>query len=508
MDKSRILRLFQFAKLRAVTLPSFALALLVIGCVAMAGQAKPAKPDANSADKIDSQDTAACMACHAEAQEGFKAVHDKALGKSVHKDLKCQDCHSSINTFPHTKEMRADKATCGKCHAEEQDAYSQSSHSHPDKSKGDHPTCVTCHANGDAHDVVAVKSATRANTALLCSSCHQQVDRMSKYGVDTDAVSSYNESFHGKAVLKFKNLKAAICIDCHGVHDVLPPENPKAHTNRANGAMLCSKPDCHPGANVTFAMSGANHLRLMVKKGPILHAIDLFFRVLTGGMILFLTGGVALDLRKKVFGKVPPRSGRIPALLTSLSFMGMVVALTVAAFDRVLEATYCFAASIGVLLLAYLVYFVTRAKNPANGNQTAPQPHYTRFDKVHRIQHILLMVSFTLLILTGMPLRFFQVDVLHQPWSFIGGLTGARMIHRIGAVTLIFIWTWHVLDLLWRWKKQGFKFSALTMLPNMKDVRDFFHTSLAYVGLANSEPKYDRFQVPESNLIIPNIMDD
>lgn len=431
------------------------------------------------------------MECHSDAQDPFPAVRDKALAHSAHKSLKCQDCHSSIDAAPHTDEMRKDKPTCGNCHPDEQEAYSQSSHSHADKVAGDHPTCITCHSDKDPHAVRPIKQASRASTALLCSSCHEQTARMSRYGVDPDAVASYNESFHGKAVLKFGNLKAAICIDCHGVHDVLPPENPKAHTNPANGAKLCSKPACHPGANVTFAMSGANHLRLMVKRGPALHAIDLFFRILTGGMILFLTGGVALDLRKKVFSKTPPRSGRISALLTSLSFLGMVAALSVAAFNQVLQATYLFAGSVGILVLSYLVYFALR---PKSADSVQAMRHYTRFDRIHRIQHAVLMVSFIMLISTGLPLRFAQVDLLHRPWAFIGGLEGARLIHRIGAVTLIAVWLWHVLDLLVRWKRQGFSFRSWTMLPNLKDVRDFIQTSMAYVGLSHAEPRYDRFQ--------------
>lgn len=479
------------SRIRPLLLSFVTTALLIIGCIAIAGQGRPAKPEASASDKIDAKDKAACMECHADAQDRFGPVNLKALADSPHRDMTCQDCHTAINASPHTDEMLKEKPSCGNCHSDEQDAYGLSSHSHSDKFKGDHPTCTTCHSAGDPHGVRPIKRVTRAQTAVLCSSCHADKVRMARYNVDTDAVASYNESFHGKAVLKFGNLNAAVCFDCHGIHDVLPPENPKAHTNRANAAGLCSKPACHPGANVTFAMSGANHLRLMVKRGPALHAIDLFFRVLTGGMILFLTGGVALDLRKKVFSKTPPKSGRVSALLTSLSFLGMVAALSFAAFNQILSATYLFFGSIGVLMLSYLIYFATRPKRAQAGDDL---PQYVRFDRTHRLQHIVLMVCFVMLIATGLPLRFAQVDLLHRPWVYIGGLQGARLIHRIGALTLIIVWLWHVLDLLYRWKKQGFRLNALTMLPNLKDVRDFVQTTMAYVGLSHEEPKFDRFQ--------------
>lgn len=468
-----------------------AVALFVMGCVALAGQSNLAGHPATS-DKIDPQDTAACMACHADAQDPFPAVHAQALAKSPHKDLKCQDCHASIDAYPHTAAMLRDKAACGTCHSDEQDAYGQSSHSHPDKVAGDHPTCIACHADGDPHAVRFTKSLTRAEYALLCSRCHERQDRMARYGADPDAVASYNESFHGKAVLKFGNLKAAICIDCHGAHDVLPPDNPKSRTNRANGNRLCSRPGCHPGANLNFAMSGANHLRLMVKRSTVLFGVDLFFRLLTGGMILFLTGGVALDLRKKVFGKKPPRCGRTPGFLTALSFLGMCFALGFGAFNQVRQAADWFAGSVAVLVLAYVAYFVLRP----NGASPAPTGHgrFERFDRVHRWQHFVLMLCFTVLIATGMPLRFAQFDMLHADYAYIGGLAGARLLHRVAAVTLIAVWLWHVLDLLVRWKRQGFKFRSWTMLPTRKDAQDFFETTLSYIGLSEAEPRHGRFQ--------------
>lgn len=482
---------------RVAILPGIAAILLAVGCLAWAGQGAPGKqaPRATKAslgpDKIDPQDSAACMDCHSDIQGRFPAVKQSALADSPHKDLKCQDCHASIDAAPHTAAMLSDKASCGNCHEDESNAYRLSSHSHADKVAGDHPTCVTCHADGDPHGVRHIKSMTRAEYALMCSECHAQADRMNRYGADPDAATSYNESFHGRAVLKFGNLKAAICSDCHGVHDVLPPNNPKARTNRANANTLCSKPACHPGANANFAMSGANHLRLMVKRGAVLHAVDLFFRILVAGMVLFLTGGVALDLRKKVFAKTPPRSGRSTALLTSVSFLGVCAALVLGAVNQVLSSAYCFAASVGVLLLAYLVFLATKRSRPMS--QTSGET-FQRFDAVHRWQHLALMVCFTALIATGLPLRFAQVDLLHRHYAYIGGLEGARIAHRIAAVAMILVGIWHVLDLLVRWKRQGFKLRSLTMLPNFKDVRDFIATTLSYVGLSRKEPRNDRFQ--------------
>jgi len=496
MATSRITQFFRHKRIRFFALQGFAILIFILGCVAMAGQGKPAKPKEPPPDMLTSPKTASCVDCHADAfqKAQFAVVHSATPIKSPHKDLSCQDCHTSLEAFPHAPNTLSEKPTCAACHSENDEAYHQSAHSRPDKVKGDHPTCLTCHGNGNPHAVQPLQASSRAEIALLCSSCHEQKDRMSRYGVDTDAVASYNESFHGKAVLKFGNLKAAICIDCHGVHDVLAPENPKAHTNRANADKLCSKPACHPGASVKFAMSGANHLRLMVKRGPVLHGVDLFFRILAGGVIAFLTGGVALDIRKKVFGKVPPRSGRIPGLVTTVSFLGMVAGLAAAALNQSLTATYFFGVSIVVLAIGYLIYFSTKVELAKVIAPPGPQKYYQRLDLSQRIQHVVMILSFVALVATGFPLRFAQVDLLHQPWAYIGGLHTARLIHRIGAIGLTIVWLWHLFDLIWRWKKCGFKWNAISMLPNRKDVHDFWVTALSYVGLSHEEPRHDRFQ--------------
>ena len=56
----------------------------------------------------------------------------KALGVSPHKDLKCQDCHTAINAFPHTPDMLKQKAAVRQLPHRSADAYNRSSHAHKD----------------------------------------------------------------------------------------------------------------------------------------------------------------------------------------------------------------------------------------------------------------------------------------------------------------------------------------------------------------------------------------
>ncbi len=442
-----------------------------------------------AAQEIAREDVEACMACHSAAMENVDAVDKDALGKSPHKDFMCQDCHSSITAAPHTKEMIQQKAACGTCHPEPLADYMESVHSRPDKVAGDHPTCKSCHGRGGDPHAVVKADWPRRQTTIMCARCHSQTARMGRYGVDPDAAHSYRQSFHGKALLRFNLVKAAGCVDCHKHHGVKSPGDPTSPTNPANAAATCAQEGCHPGAKVNFAMSGANHLTLKLKQSAFLRLEEMFFRWLTAGTMLFLIGGIALDLKTRVFTrKAVPPSSRVVAAVIAVSFAALVSSLAMAflGFGR---PRWTGISAIVLMAIAGAIWIVTRPRG-----QKAAEPEYPRLDLVHRLQHIMLFVSFIALGLTGLPLRFAEHPWLAAMYHAMGGIGVARGIHRIAAVIMIAAWIWHSIDLLVRWKRAGFKLSSWTMVPTLKDVRDFVDLSKYYLGLAPAPPKFDRFE--------------
>ncbi len=444
----------------------------------------------SDADVIDRDDTAACMACHVEAMDPIKAVDEKSLAGSPHKEMKCQDCHSTITSAPHTEEMKADKPQCIGCHTDQDNLFQASTHAKADKVPGDHPTCVTCHGGGDPHSVKPIVSMTKPIKAELCSACHRETDRMKRYGVDTEAVTSYEESYHGKALQIFHAKGTAVCSDCHHAHSVLNPSDPRASTHRNNGNALCSQAECHAGANVNFAMSGANHLRLKIRDDKILAGVNLFFQALVAGVVLFLMGGIALDLRIKVFGHHGSKAGRLVGVAISLAFLLAAGSLGLSLMGRYDLATTGSALALGSVAFAYLAYLVRGPRTPVVDNGE----RYPRLSVAQRWQHGLLAICFTALLMTGLPLHFPKVPWLQALYGSIGGINVARPIHRIAAIGLILVWTWHVVDLLIKWKKTGFSRHAVTMVPNVKDLHDFVGASKYYLGMSRTEPKYDKYQ--------------
>lgn len=59
---------------------------------------------------------------------------------------------------------------------------------------------------------------------------------------------------------------------------------------------------------------------------------------------------------------------------------------------------------------------------------------FTRFAPFHRFLHILVVTSFLLLTVTGMPLKFYYTDWAKALFGFLGGADVARTLHHFGAI--------------------------------------------------------------------------
>jgi hypothetical protein len=116
--------------------------------------------------------------------------------------------------------------------------------------------CVDCHG-GDptaqrdkekSHDAAKgfVGRPARAHVPELCGTCHSDPLRMHAYGLPTDPLAQYRTSNHGKALFGKGDTQVAVCTDCHGVHGILPAEDPRAPTARANQPATCGR--CHADA--------------------------------------------------------------------------------------------------------------------------------------------------------------------------------------------------------------------------------------------------------------------
>jgi hypothetical protein len=164
--------------------------------------------------------------------EYFESVHGKAIAGGNTKAPLCQDCHGSHAIH---KVMEAESAvsrrnvaeTCGRCHIEIYAVYQTSIHGVA-LSKGipETPSCTGCHGEHKIYEHMDPKSTVYAtHVAEQCSTCHSSLSIMSKFGIETNQVTTYQNSFHGVAS-KFGSRTVANSASCHGVHDIRPPEDP------------------------------------------------------------------------------------------------------------------------------------------------------------------------------------------------------------------------------------------------------------------------------------------
>ncbi len=296
-----------------------------------------------------------CGACHANPEflaqheipfarpiESYRlSVHGRAVAAGNEQAPGCSDCHSSHAILPARDPRSAINhwnvpETCGACHSEIGKTYTESVHGQAvARGVRGAPVCTDCHGE---HTILAPSEPeSLVNPArvssVTCGHCHADERLAQRYNLPLDKVPAFEDSYHGLA-LRAGSQIVANCASCHGVHNILPPSDPRSTIHPANLSATCGA--CHPGAGERFAI-GPVHVR---PASPSEHPVVAFIRItywilipLTAGFMLFHN---LLDfLAKLIRGHFVPRTGetlprmnlhfRIAHWLTAVSFPVLVV---------------------------------------------------------------------------------------------------------------------------------------------------------------------------------------
>ena len=122
---------------------------------------------------------------------------------------------------------------------------------------------------------------------------------------------------------------------------------------------------------------------------------------------------------------------------------------------------------------------------------------FLRFSRLNRTLHIVMIVSFMSLALTGLTLKFSYTGWAVVLSRLLGGFETAGYIHRAAAVLMVGLFVTHLVD-LWRRKRRDYgSWRAMllgpdTMLPTLKDVHELMGTMKWFVGLG-PRPRYGRW---------------
>ncbi len=366
-----------------------------------------------------------CERCHKKQNsEHYASVH-------AEKGVTCAQCHTDIHTHNYWKnDKRIAVAKCVQCHDKEA-VYRSSIHG-----KGvaagnmDSAACHDCH---NLHAIDKLGGATdhkgREFHTKVCMKCHSDKKLMTKNKVTNVAVKSYIESYHGKNYrLGFPD-KVAGCADCHTAHSVLPKSDPKSSVNPANLVKQCTP--CHPKATSSFSKFYSHGEMTDKDKYPILY--------------------------------------------------------------------YTFVAMTGLLLSTFAVFWVHTllwmfrgfVENRENAAKIAAGTHhhvaivdahkqYRRFNKLHIFLHILVITSFLLLSVTGLPLKFSDQQWAQFIMRLYGGAANAGLLHRVGAViTFIYFGSALVMVVNFLFIKRDIPgnpiqrlFGPDSLCFNLRDIRD------------------------------------
>ena len=189
-----------------------------------------------------SEEVEACLSCHSDSSLEMELadgpisvyVDPEEFANSVHgQNLNCNDCHSGITEYPHPEVQYKNRR---------------------DINLASYENCKKCHFDNytktleGIHYNLLSKGDQRAPTCVDCHGAHniKPPDRPKSHVSQTckscheDVYDTYVKSVHGKALVNGENSDAPVCTDCHQAHDI---EDPRTKSFLLKTPQLCGQ--CH-----------------------------------------------------------------------------------------------------------------------------------------------------------------------------------------------------------------------------------------------------------------------
>ncbi|MFB3778899.1 MAG: cytochrome c3 family protein [Bryobacteraceae bacterium] len=379
-----------------------------------------------------------CAQCHAAvAREDARGVHGQARrGNQAAPD--CGVCHGSPHETlrPSSQQFRqAVPDTCGMCHSEVAAQYRGSVHGTAlMKGTPNAPLCTDCHGE---HNIIArSQSASPVSPGRIrdtCARCHGDLRLSRRLGLPSNVVVSFDASFHGLAG-RSGSQSVANCASCHGYHDILPSKNPKSSVNPKNLPATCGK--CHPGAGSRYTLGPIHWLAGNKEPAGVRWVRDLYLGIIPITIGLMLLHNAADWIRKLLRLRLRGSAGD-----------------TAAAFSLA-------------------------ARRPWR-----PE---IRMYGAERIQHALLLTSFSVLAWTGFALKYPDQWWARPLLAWETWFPVRATIHRVAGGVLVGVALLHVVSLAVSRRLRG---HWREMWPRAGDAREGILNLAHLLGLRSRPPK-------------------
>ena len=471
-----------------------------------------------------------CAGCH----------DDIRIDASVHADVDCGQCHVNVTNLRHKRglEPLTDEESCGGCHRITVRSVSRSVHSGK-------AACTDCH--GAPHAIVPVEDLSSAvspvNQIQRCGRCHNDPPEL---------IDGYLTGEHGKALLLSGLITAPSCSDCHGTHRIMEVGEGRAPTEHHNSPEMCGA--CHQILFERWKDQSAhglawqedkegpvcvdchsNHMIVDPKTGPARHAgarncggchdeqLGTFRDSFHGQAVHlgFSEGATCADCHTphRNLGMDDPASSVHPDnLLETCGRCHEGITESFTSFDPhhkhapadpeqnfEVYVVWLFMTSLLIGVFAFfgihdLLWLQRSLVGTLRGEfeeerRAASGQYVRRFRKSNMRMHIVIITTFLLLALTGLPLKFNDAPWAQVLINVLGGVDSARFLHRIAAIGTFGYLIAHVVEVVYRAFVKGEKgmfWGPNSMTPQPKDVRDFFG-NLRYFLYLGKRPQGDRW---------------
>ncbi len=500
-----------------------------------------------------------CMKCHKDENlhrtvEGDTVslfVNSHELPNSVHKNIQCTKCHTEVTDHLERPCSTNKPVDCSSCHAEIFDMYFESGHGQAYyQEKENAPYCTDCHGtHGSKSRYDDTSPVYRMVIPQLCGECHREEGKAADTELmENNALADYSSSVHGMGLTGKGLTVSAVCTDCHTTHMAMKMSDERSSVHPANVQATCGS--CHKGIYETYLESDHAYTEeFKGKEYPTCvkcHSAHVISNVKQDKFMSEVTHQcgscheeTAETYMKTYHGKAYQlgyfESARCsdchgshnilkssnPASMTSQeNLVATCAACHVGANKRFssylshathkddarMNFVYIFMTSLllgvfsffGIHLLMWLPRSLReRIKKRKAEPKEVGNKYIRRFSRNQRITHVFVIVSFILLALTGMMLKFAHMEWAKFLANVIGGVHTAGVLHRIGAVITFGYFGFHLTNLVKLKRKKRlsmmkFIFGKDSLWFNKQDIIDFWATMKWFVG-KGPRPNYGRW---------------
>ncbi|MCB2219982.1 MAG: hypothetical protein KQI35_06260 [Bacteroidetes bacterium] len=477
------------------------------------------------------------------------------ISESVHRNINCVKCHSDVSTHLRRPCETAGPVDCSNCHAEVSNVYNSSGHGKAHFKKIENaPYCTDCHGTHRVQSRYDDTAPTyRAAIPTLCGECHREDGKAVEMAdlKEVDAFRDYSSSVHGRGLTEKGLLPSAVCTDCHTTHYILKESDENSSINPKNIPATCAT--CHKGIYDDYISSDhAINQDEGMKNYPTCadchtaHIIsditqDAFMNEVThqcgnchedlsetymetyhgkAYQLGYLEAAKCSDCHgaHRIYNSNNPLSSVSSANIVetckqchpdaNVRFTGYLTHATHHNKDKYPALYYTFWGMTSLLVGVFgffgihLLLWLPRSiqgmrKRKEHRKMASSNYHIRRFSRSQRITHIFVILSFIMLALTGMMLKFAGMPWANWLSRILGGVHVAGNIHRFAAVITFGYFIFHVVSLIRMKIKRRipigrFIFGKNSLMFNGQDIKDFWGTIKWFVG-AGPRPNYGRW---------------